>query len=806
MTLRLINTNFSGGALDPRLAGRQDLRAYQNGAAELNNVTVLPFGGVAGRAGTRWLGRLATRVTPCRLIPFEFNTEQTYCLALLDSELQVWKDGVRQEIVLQDTSGASTLIDPGEGTIMSTNAGASAAKAFDGVTSAAHANCATAARVNSLEVGKTFSTPRRIAKAEVWPSNDRGYADNYTGSLTLELRASAELAPPTVGTAGDLLGQLTLTDTATGPHTIESGNPAGFYRHVWVRVALAGELHIAEVKFYAAMPATAAPWVGADLKDIYWTQSADTLLICHPAYTPRRITRTSHTVWTIQPWYARAEGGRRFSPHYKFAEPGATLQASGTTGTVTLTARRAAAGTALSWFQAAHVGVRFRLGDKEVEITAVPVSPGSTATATVIQALANTNETTDWSEEAWSPARGWPVSCCYHQDRLVIGGSRDLPNRLWLSASADLDNFALGEADDDDAIELPILTDQVNAIRGVFPGQHLQVFTSGAEFILAGEPIAPSQASLSRQTRVGSPIDRVVLPIDVDGVTVFVGRQTGMPRQMVWTYEQDAYQAPDLALLAPHLIVHPVGMVYDEGQRLVHFVNADGSLATLTSYRTEEVAAWTRAALPLAAVRSIAQSGGQTYLAVECSGEMWLERFEAGLHLDHAVTGVSELPAGQATWSGAAHLTGALASVTADGAAGGDVTPDAAGTFTLDFLAHAVAVGIAFERVIRPLAPALGQVPESAAGQCWRLVQVRFKLFETPTLMIEAGGGTYPLLPRRSDGGAYGTAPPRVSADVIFYGLGWNDGTEAAQLWTLRQEVPLPLQLLAVEQEFAVVT
>lgn len=93
----------------------------------------------------------------------------------------------------------------------------------------------------------------------------------------------------------------------------------------------------------------------------------------------------------------------------------------------------------------------------------------------VIEDLSGTDATIDWQEQAFSPVRGWPVSVAFHQDRLVIGGSRDLPNRLWFSRSGDLFNFDLGTGLDDESIEFSILSDQVNAIRGIFSGRHLQV-------------------------------------------------------------------------------------------------------------------------------------------------------------------------------------------------------------------------------------------------------------------------------------------------------------------------------------------
>ena len=61
-----------------------------------------------------------------------------------------------------------------------------------------------------------------------------------------------------------------------------------------------------------------------------------------------------------------------------------------------------------------------------------------------------------------------------------------------MSQSGDLGNFDLGTGLDDEAIEFGLLSDQVNAIRAVFPGRHLQVFTSGGEWMVTGAPLTPA--------------------------------------------------------------------------------------------------------------------------------------------------------------------------------------------------------------------------------------------------------------------------------------------------------------------------
>jgi hypothetical protein len=192
-----------------------------------------------------------------------------------------------------------------------------------------------------------------------------------------------------------------------------------------------------------------------------------------------------------------------FSPHFKFTAPAVTLRPSATTGTIQLSASAPV-------FNASHIGSRLRIDGKEVEVTLVFSTV--LAQANVKETLTGIAATEDWSEQAFSDAHGWPVSVCFHQDRLVIGGSRDLPNRLWLSKSADLFNFDLGEGLDDEAIEFSILSDQVNAIRHVFSGRHLQVFTSGAEWMVTGDPLTPTSIQLFRQTRIGSRIDRTIPP------------------------------------------------------------------------------------------------------------------------------------------------------------------------------------------------------------------------------------------------------------------------------------------------------
>ena len=65
---RLVKTSFTAGELDPRLLGRLDLKAQEDGASRLRNVIVHPTGGVTRRPGTAYA---ATVPGGLRLIPFD---------------------------------------------------------------------------------------------------------------------------------------------------------------------------------------------------------------------------------------------------------------------------------------------------------------------------------------------------------------------------------------------------------------------------------------------------------------------------------------------------------------------------------------------------------------------------------------------------------------------------------------------------------------------------------------------------------------------------------------------------------------
>jgi hypothetical protein len=91
-------TNFSTGELDPRLRARVDLDQYNNALEQATNVVIQPQGGLKRRPGLKHILELPNTSTDSaangvRLVPFEFNVDDSYMLAFTHLRMHVIKNG-----------------------------------------------------------------------------------------------------------------------------------------------------------------------------------------------------------------------------------------------------------------------------------------------------------------------------------------------------------------------------------------------------------------------------------------------------------------------------------------------------------------------------------------------------------------------------------------------------------------------------------------------------------------------------------------------------------------------------------------
>lgn len=103
--------SFSSGELSPLLEGRTDVKRYYSGCRTLENFVVLAQGGVTKRPGTYYIADAKDADVACRLIPFEYSTEQAYILEMGDEYLRFYKDG--GQILGNEGTETLTAVDGG---------------------------------------------------------------------------------------------------------------------------------------------------------------------------------------------------------------------------------------------------------------------------------------------------------------------------------------------------------------------------------------------------------------------------------------------------------------------------------------------------------------------------------------------------------------------------------------------------------------------------------------------------------------------------------------------------------------------
>lgn len=537
------------------------------------------------------------------------------------------------------------------------------------------------------------------------------------------------------------------------------------------------------------------PWQETDLHNLRWTQSADTLLVAHPDYPLKKISRYSHTNWSISNWEFYAADGFIYQPYYKFADAAVSLTLSALSGNITIEA-------SAPIFTSSYIGKHLRFEAGEVEITSILSDYKVSATVTTASVFKNTpanNTTKDWKEPAFSDIRGYPACVTFHQGRLVIGGSKDLPNRLWFSKSGDLPNFDLGEGLDNESIDFGLLSDQVNAVKALMSGRHLQVFTSGAEWMVTGDPLTPSTIQLKRQTRIGSPSYCYVPPRNVDGATIFCTADGKGIREFLFSDIEQAYQAEDLALLSPHLINFPIDAEYDSKSRLLYIVMIDGSMAVLTNYRSESVSAWTKYETE-GNFTSVCVSDDDVYVIVERDGSYYLEVFDSECYTDATLLGASETT--HSVWSGLDNLEGKEVAILADELI---IEPQTvtSGKLTLDYPAYKIQAGLPFKHKIVPL-PYFPLSSTQRVLKSVRMIRGIFKVLNTASMEIDVGLGLISAIPLTFNKDKFSIKVETYTKDILLQGIGWVRDPVSKPLWTIESSMPAPFALIGVTTEIKV--
>jgi hypothetical protein len=573
-------------------------------------------------------------------------------------------------------------------------------------------------------------------------------------------------------------------------------------------------------------PYLASPWPVSISRELKWAQTADTMILVHEDYAPRRLVRgVADNLWTLStitfdyvPQVDYADGsspsptsevqdvtftGMSVGQQFKLDLEGVITEAiTYDTVTATLETRIEKA-----------LGKLYNTGDGDVSVAFTAgttyrvtfqngaarnydLMTGYALSGTGTIGVAGISNGVPRTEDVWSSTRGYPRSVCFYENRMIFGGTKSKPQTVFMSASNGFFNFNLGEGLDDDAIQRTLDTDQVNAIVNVMPARHLQVYTEGGEFFVPDFPITPENSTLRLQTTYGMANPR---PVQVEGATLFLDRYGRGLYQFLYNDVEAAYSATSLSRLAAHLLDSPVDMALqrssgDDDTNYVYVVNTDGTVAVLNTLRAEEIAAWTQWTTD-GTFLSCAVLGESVYFLVKrttgAGADAWyIEKADSSYYTDSA----QKLTSGAATtaWSTSAYLNGVECVIRGNNAPLNDNTPSG-GSVTVENAVTSLEIGRGFNTTVR-LMPVSVALPTGATQmRRTRLARTRVNVLQTQGVSVNG----YPMPERYLDVDSTDTAPAALSGvfDVRLNGWGQLQAVE------LTQSLPLPMTVLGCEYD-----
>ncbi len=318
-----------------------------------------------------------------------------------------------------------------------------------------------------------------------------------------------------------------------------------------------------------------------DLFELQFAQSADVLYITHHDYPPRKLSRTSHTAWTI------ADIDFTWGPWLPDNATTTTVTPSGVAGAITIA-------SSADVFLATQIGALFRIKLGYVKIT------GFTNTQLVDASVIETfvgGATTDWSEGAWSNRRGYPAAVSFYEQRLWFAGSLYEPQTLWASQSDDFENMKINATVlSTDALVYTISDNQVNSISWLLAVRSLVAGSKGGAFIIGtgdDAPITPTNVRIRKELSYRC---APILPKRIGANLYYLQDDLRVMRELSYDFTTDSFSGADITVLSEHITESGiVDMDYQQSpDNLLWCVRADGEMAVLTRQVEQQVVAWSR--------------------------------------------------------------------------------------------------------------------------------------------------------------------------------------------------------------------
>lgn len=334
------------------------------------------------------------------------------------------------------------------------------------------------------------------------------------------------------------------------------------------------------------------------LYELRITQSADVLYLFHRDVPTKKITRYSHTDWTIEN-ILFVDG-----PYFDENITATTLTAGAATGTgITLVASSEVGINGGDGFKSTDVGRLVRLRSGASVGYGVIASWVDSKNVTIdIEETVTTSAVTTWRLGSFSDTTGYPSVGTFYEQRFVVCATKSQRQTFWMSRTGLFETFSptdlTNDKPDDYGLAYTLDSDKANRISWIRSGARLLLGTIGEEWQVSAsrstEAITPTNVSVRPQTSKGSALNTDALAIDSS--IVFLSRSGRKVWDLFFKYEIDRFSTDELSVLGHNLVEMGGGLrkvvFQKEPNGLIWGIRNDGKLLSCTFNKDQKVIAW----------------------------------------------------------------------------------------------------------------------------------------------------------------------------------------------------------------------
>lgn len=536
---------FTTGEVSPDVSSRFDLEQYKSALLEAENVVIRPYGAVAKRQGSQYVGQVKYSDKPTRLFEFTTNTNNSFMLEFGDKYIRVWNYGIYTGIEVTTPFTSDILFD---------------------------LNCNQSGDVMFICSGKyPIQTLSRYSDAD-WRMSTYKLTEQPYDEINTDNGHTLTVNGDTITSTKDLFTQDMVGSVIQIAYYVEA-----------VHTKSAGEVVEKKVKRY--MQAQTIEKTYNNINYNVGAFSTDTELSWK---------FTTHGTWegTVKLQISNNDGQtwkdyRTYTSKNDYNVTDTGKIEAGARLKYVSDIKSGSVNCDLSIMPFTQYGI--------VEIKSV--TDAKNAKVNVLNGIKEGEPSYQWKLGSWNRGRGYPKLCTFYQDRFVVAATDSKPNFIWFSRTGDYPNFGVekveGTITDDSAITLPVINRKMCEIRHLVPANDLIILTSGNEWIVRGDKtITPTNCNLKTQTQRGA---LSCEPQFIGNRCVFVQERGGTVRDMGYSYESDNYTGQDLTLFVKTLVKGHVAVTSAYAQdpdSIIYYVRDDGQLNCLTYIPEQKVYGW----------------------------------------------------------------------------------------------------------------------------------------------------------------------------------------------------------------------